>query len=334
MEIRRVQMTGGSSYVLTLPKDWVQSLNLKKKDSLGVLVKENGDLLITGNISGESIHRNKLLEIEPGVDTELFFRSLVGSYIAGYNTIEVKSHGRIPSSIRKTVREFSDQVIGLEPVEESDDRIILRDLFNPLEMPIEKSLKRMYTITRSMHTDSIEAIIKGDAILAEDIIMRDQDIDRLFWLISRQTHIILHGPRISNKKYPPFDQVLHYFLTGRIVERIADHAVLITKSVPHINPEGMTGDISSIVEKALKDAVKAFDQSIEAVFSTDPIKANRIIKSVHLHEDTFHTINQEILILPTETALAIRKISDSIRRVSEYSGDIAEEVINYHAGLG
>ena len=31
MEIRRVQITGGSSYVITLPKEWIRKVNIKKK---------------------------------------------------------------------------------------------------------------------------------------------------------------------------------------------------------------------------------------------------------------------------------------------------------------
>jgi phosphate uptake regulator len=35
MEIRRVQITGGSSYVITLPKEWIRTMNIKKNDQLG-----------------------------------------------------------------------------------------------------------------------------------------------------------------------------------------------------------------------------------------------------------------------------------------------------------
>ena len=47
MEIRRVQLTGRSSYAITLPKEWVKSVNIKKNDPLGVLIHSNGTLLIT-----------------------------------------------------------------------------------------------------------------------------------------------------------------------------------------------------------------------------------------------------------------------------------------------
>lgn len=329
MDIRRVQMTGGSSYVLTLPKDWIQSLQIKKNDPLGVVIKEDGDLLITGNITGEVVQREKVVTVEPGVESETFFRGLVGVYIAGYNTIDIRSKDRITSVIRKTVREFSDQVVGLEPVEENETRILLRDLFNPLEMPFENSLKRMYVITRGMHTDSVDALVSGDTAMAQDIVFRDRDVDRLFWLIARQTNMILQSPRNSERMNTPLAEVMHCFQTGRIIERVADHSVAIAKIIQQLDTSLVSGEAGAAVKAASQEVIQTFDKSIAAFFTHDLKQANRIIESVHLCEDIFHRINAEILLLPTESALYVRKISDSMRRIGEYSADIAEGVINY-----
>ncbi|MFZ1898459.1 AbrB/MazE/SpoVT family DNA-binding domain-containing protein, partial [Methanoregula sp.] len=37
MELRRVQMTGGSSFVVTLPKDWITEMRIKKNDPVGLI---------------------------------------------------------------------------------------------------------------------------------------------------------------------------------------------------------------------------------------------------------------------------------------------------------
>ncbi|GAG48430.1 unnamed protein product, partial [marine sediment metagenome] len=51
MEIRRVQITGGSSYVITLPKEWIKSTNVKKNDPLGLIPQSDGTLLITSKMT-------------------------------------------------------------------------------------------------------------------------------------------------------------------------------------------------------------------------------------------------------------------------------------------
>lgn len=325
-------MTGGSSFVLTLPKAWIQSLHIKKNDPLGVITQNNGDLIITGNITETTSQREKIFDIEAGQDPISFFRSLVGAYIAGYNNIEIRSKNRIPSVIRKTIRNFSDQVIGIEPVEEEDTKILLRDLFNPLEMPFENSIKRMYVITKGMHADAVDALASQDTALAHEVVSRDREVDRLYWLIARQANIILHYPMYGERIQISITQVALFFQTARIIERIADHAVLITKSSQEVNLSQVTEETAIAVKRASEEAMLTFDQSITTFFSHDLKKANRIIESVYLKKDVFHQINDEILLLPTQIALLVRKISDSIRRVEEYSADIAELVINFEMG--
>lgn len=156
MEIRRVQMTGGSSYVITLPKNWVESLHIKKNDPLGVLIQPDGTLMVTKNINGDQIQRVKEISVDHQTEPEFFLRLLIGTYIAGYSAIRITTKDRIPSQIRVKLREFSSMVIGPECVEETDQSILLKDLLNPLEMPFENSLKRMFVIVKGMHHDAIE----------------------------------------------------------------------------------------------------------------------------------------------------------------------------------
>lgn len=322
-------MTGGSSYVLTLPKEWIKSLNIRKNDPVGVIIQADGDLMITGNLTGDQISRTKLIEIEPGMDPHMLFRVLVGVYIAGYNIIEIRSRDRIQSSLRKTIREFSDQVIGLEPVEEQETVVVLRDLFNPLDMPLETSFRRMYAITHGMLTDSAEGLISGDKGLVQDVEFRDRDVDRLFWLVARQTSMILQTPRNTDRMKTTINEVLHYLQTGKIVERVADHGVMLARSIGQIEPEIVGQEIRSGIGDALSEAGKIFDQSVASFFSQDMKKANRVIGSAPPLEDALHQINQKILVLPNDSVMLVRRITDSIRRIGEYSTDIAEQVIDF-----
>jgi phosphate uptake regulator len=50
MQIRRVQFTGGSSYIMTLPKEWIDAQKIKKNDPIGIEEQVDGTLLITKTI--------------------------------------------------------------------------------------------------------------------------------------------------------------------------------------------------------------------------------------------------------------------------------------------
>jgi phosphate uptake regulator len=329
MEIRRVQMTGGSSYVITLPKNWVESLHIKKNDPLGVLIQPDGTLMVTRNINGDQIQRVKEITVDQQTEPDFFLRLLIGTYIAGYSTIRITTKDRIPGQIRVKLREFSSMVIGPECVEETDQSILLKDLLNPLEMPFENSLKRMFVIVKGMHHDAIEALLKDDPALAEDVMDRDNDVDRLFWLIARQTNMIMQNIHLSRKMNTTIVRMLPHFQVGRIMERVGDHGVRIAHNTRKISSSDVGPEISTHIQKASDAAIQAFEKSVEAFFTHDLKKANRMIESIHQLEENYNLINSEILSLPTTVAVPIRNITDSIRRTGEYSADIAENVINY-----
>jgi phosphate uptake regulator len=59
MDIRRVQVTGGASFVVTLPKEWAEAQNIKKNDPVGLIVQPDGTLLVTKKITEDPVQRIK-----------------------------------------------------------------------------------------------------------------------------------------------------------------------------------------------------------------------------------------------------------------------------------
>ena len=322
-------MTGGSSYVLTLPKSWVESLHIQKNDPLGVHVQSDGTLLITRTISDEQVQRMKKLVVDRDTDPGFFLRLLIGTYIAGFTEILITTKERIPGPVRTKIREFSGMVIGPECVEETEQSVLLKALLNPLEMPFENSLKRMFVIVKGMHYDAVEALLTGAHDLAIDVIDRDNDVDRLFWLIARQTNMIMQNTHLSRKMETTIAQMMPYYQVGRIMERVGDHGVRIAHNALKIRPEDVGEDLSAHLQAASTGALRVFERGVEALFTHDPEKANRMIESIHQLEENYALMNQEILSLPTSVAVPVRNMIDSIRRTGEYSADIAENVINY-----
>ncbi len=224
MELRKVQFTGGSSYVLTLPKEWIDAQKIKKNDSLGVEVQPDGTLLITQSTDQEPAQKTKEFDLAGITEPAYLFRLLIGAYISGYTFIVIHSEQRLPPFVREVVRDFTQMTIGQEVIEETDTEIMLKDLLNPAEMPFDNTIRRMFMIVKAMHEDAITAIRSQNQTLANDVTARDNDVDRLHWLIARQTNMILSNASLSRKMNVSPVMALHYFTISRIIERIGDHA--------------------------------------------------------------------------------------------------------------
>ena len=121
MEIRRVQVTGGSSYIITLPKEWVKKTNIQKNDSIGLLAQSDGTLLIMPKMIEKQVQKIKTFKVDDKTDQNFILRQLVGAYIAGFNSIEITSTKRMPSKIRDSIRKFTQITIGPEVIEETDN---------------------------------------------------------------------------------------------------------------------------------------------------------------------------------------------------------------------
>jgi len=329
MEIRRVQMTGGSSYIITLPKEWIKASNIKKNDPIGLLTQSDGTLLITSKMKQEQLYKVKEFDSSKIPKQTFLLRQLIGAYIAGYTSIIVKSSTRITTEVRSVLRTFTQTTIGQEIVEETDNSITLKDLLNPLEMPLDKTIKRMQIIVKGMNEDALRAIKTCDKKLADEIILRDTEVDRLHWLIARQYHMILQNVSLAEKMNITIDLSSTYFLISRIIERIGDHLVRIAQNILFLNNSKQNQKI--IVKIGVADglAIDIFNKSMGAFFRKDIKSSNENIDTVEKLEKLCEEINTLALQQKGIVAISIGYIADSIRRIGEYAEDISETVINY-----
>lgn len=329
MEIRRVQLTGGSSYVLTLPKEWIRASNIKKNDPMGVYVQSDGTLLITPKMTTDYIRKTKTIEIKEPLNSAQLFRQLIASYIAGYTQIQISSKQRLSSTVRTTCRNFTYITIGQEVVEETDNSVILKDLLNPAEMPFDRTIKRMYILVKNMHEDTLKAAISDDTEMLKEIIQRDSEVDRLHWLIARQHNSILQNISLAEKLNTTIDNTFTYFLISRIIERISDHVVKIADNLTKLLPYAKHKDLIDSIMQASSKASDICNKSINSFFRKNINEANNTIETVKNLLKQCEEIDKLALQYESQIAIAIGIIIDSIRRIGEYAADISENVINY-----
>jgi phosphate uptake regulator len=314
---------------MTLPKEWVEAQKIRKNDPLGIEVQPDGTLLVTTAIDKEPAQRVREFDLSGSVEPAYLFRLLIGAYISGYTTIIIRAKDRLPPFVRTVVRSFTQMTIGQEVFGESELAVTLKDLLNPAEMPFANTIRRMFVIVKAMHEDAIAAIRTRNATLAADVTARDNDVDRLHWLIARQTSMILSDTALSKRMGVSPVMAVHYYVISRIIERIGDHAERIMQNALPILLKEIDPEILEKIVKASDLSVGIFDRSIVSLFDADMKKANHNIESLRELETLCDEMNAPVLSQETPDAIALGYIIESIRRAGEYSADISENVINY-----
>ncbi|MFW9822794.1 MAG: PhoU domain-containing protein, partial [Candidatus Thorarchaeota archaeon] len=300
---------------------------IQKNDTLAILSQPDGNLLITPQIENEQVLKTKEIIVDDSYDENFLFRVLIGAYIMGFSSIVLKSSKKFDPSLRDVITSFTQIAIGPEIVEESNNFILIKDLLNPKEMPFEKTIKRMYILVQGMHEDSINALETGRGELAEEVIKRDNDVDRLHWLIGRQSHIVLRDIILCQKMGITLEQASHFHQMSRFLERIGDHASKIAKNVLILIKHNIDENLKEEIKSVSRLSLELLNKSLDAWLQKSIILANENI------EDIKELINStEKISLSTNSnpqiSIAIGYIIESIRRTAEYSGDISEIIIN------
>ena len=332
MEIRKVQITGGLSYIVSLPKQWIRDAKIQKNDPVGLVVQPDGSLLITPKISGESAHLTRVFEVGAATDRTYLLRLLIGAYIAGFAIIRLDSKGRMPPFILQLVREFTQMAIGQEVIGETDTSITIKDLLNPAEMPFENTIRRMHLLARGMQQDAMVAIRGHDAVLADDVIGRDTEVDRLHWLVARQENLIMSDATLARRMDIPVARAAYCFQVSRIIERIADHATRTAHNALLLIDRDIEAATLDRMDEASALALQIFSWSMEAFHTGEIEKANTTLERVRDLEEMTREIDTRVLRFEAVKAIPTGQVADSIRRIGEYSGDICESVINYTVG--
>ena len=324
MEIRKIQLTGKSSYTVSLPKAWATQVGLREQSQVGISTLPDGSLRVTPRESIKPQGRG-IFNIE-GLFENALARQMIAIYIAGYDIFELRA-SQIRSDQRKTIRDMSYRLIGMEVVEETAKSVVIQDLISPNELQIKKSIRRMHLIIEAMHADAIRSLVKNDIDLANDVIIRDRDIDRHYLLVLKRLQAMVKTP-FAKASDINASESLEYYLTAVSLERIADHATKIAHCVLTLTGGSVPSEILDSISEASKLSNDIMQLAMDALAKLDPKLAEKAIETKSSQITVLKRVEAMVLDLEAHAALPLNCIVTSIDRVADYSINIAEVAIN------
>jgi phosphate uptake regulator len=327
MEGRKLQLTGGSTYVVSLPKGWVTAAGLKAGDTVFLETEQDGSVSVRPHPMEKQRIRKKLFEERGDERRDHLLRKLIGAYISGYSLIEIRFKPDMGPFVRRVARDFTRMVIGPEIIEETRDSIVIQDLSDPGELNSEKCLRRMYMTVRAMLEDAMAALRTGDEMLAKDVAQRDQDVDRLYWMVAKQYHAAHLAPLTGSRALA--NGLQNHRIVAKLLERIGDHAERIAQAHPFIAQRGLDPKLAKDLETANNSAIAILDRAFRALVTVDIDEANQAVDARVPHQKLIDGLSHQVAAKKGEELLALASVVDSIGRAAGYATDIAETAINH-----
>src|SRR5213596_1115294 len=304
MEGRKLQLTGGSTYVVSLPKRWVLDAGLKAGDTVFLETEGDGAVSVRPRPADKVPMRRRLFEEKGEERRDHLLRKLIGAYIGGFSFIEIRFPSEMAPFVRKVARDFSHMVIGPEVIEESRNAVVIQDLSDTAELSAEKCLRRMHLIVRAMHEDALDALRTRDDALARDVSQRDQDVDRLYWMVAKQYNLA-HTPGGSAPDSRGKTELHNYRLIAKLFERIGDHAERIARTYSVLSERGLDPKLLKEMDAARESAMAILDKAFFALLTADVDSANEAVDDLDRHQKLIDGLSHHVASRKGEELLAL-----------------------------
>jgi len=332
-ETRKIQFTGKSSYIVSLPKQWITELGLKQGDQIRMIRKGSSTLeLYPPKFESRTQKKeDAVIEIEGEEEASSIVRKLISLYFLGFKTIKVKpKNGRLSVHQRNTVKESVKRMLmGSEIIADSTGGITVQVLVNLLELSVDGAFKRMIHLAKSMSSDAILAAKENNLELAQEVINTDDEVDRFGFYIIRQLKIAIQNEHMLKEMgFRNARNCLGYRLVVKNIERTGDHAAFIAKDLIEFK-KPVKKEILQKLQDMNEFCLSVLDDSCLALFKEDYYQAEKTITKI----DEITKFEKKVRdasksLKGDEEIYRVRRMTENIRRVSEYASDIAEIVLN------
>ena len=322
MQVRRVQEMGGATLLVSLPKDWAKSVSLRKGSTVSIEQASDGGLLIYPFDEASESRPDKEIEIE--YPSKYSNRStpneITAAYLLGYDQIRVKGRHRISINDRSEILSSIKLLIGLEVVEENAFSITTQFLVDKTAVEPSKIFRRISSIVRAMISDTIKQLTSTESYPFESIAQRDDEVDRLHFLLVRLIRTAIREPRTAGKYGLSAIDCLDFRVAASSLETAGDYAVELSNSVPSLKG----------AERALKSRIVQMETLLDSIQVNATLCFSR--KDFELAQKVFEECEMLNQVLrgfresPENVLPGVLHFADTVERIARCQRDIADLV--------
>jgi phosphate uptake regulator len=233
MQTRKVLEMGGGTMLISLPKAWARRNNIVRGAS--VLVEETSPRrLMVSPISGEEEDFRTVLIEYPKENPSYLSNDVTGAYLIGSDVIKIQGKQMITREDRERMKTTIRRLVGLEIMDEDSKSMTLQFLPEPSTLDPEKIVRRMGSLTQGMLRDTGEALSKGEEKMLTLIAERDDEVDRLYFLLVRAIRTATMDPEVAERYNLAPVECLDYRVLASFLESLGDTISEFTKMTPDL----------------------------------------------------------------------------------------------------
>jgi phosphate uptake regulator len=324
METRKVQLSGGTTFTVSLPKGWATEQDISSGSVLYLHPDDDGTLLIEAGHRGESDDRTARLDVST-YDTEMVIEAARSMYLVGVDELVLVDRNGHPDDRVEAAMDLTTKLSGLEILETTDRKLVFRNIMDPASVSIRKSVLRLKLVVLSMHRDAVRAVTGNDPALARQVVARDDEADKLFHLVTRQFQRALEDLQTVEQLDTTRSKLFEQYHAARQFERVGDHATKVARLVVQHTDDLAdidTEEFDRLADRSRRIVERAGDVVLSDV---DARTGYGILEDATELEAAVAELDRELYDREDAAgAYVVGLLLDSVRRTAAYGRNIAE----------
>ncbi|MFH1590801.1 MAG: phosphate uptake regulator PhoU [archaeon] len=220
---RKLIKFGKNSYVISIPKDWIDRNTLGKGDELYLDISPQSITIYPGDPEHDRDEKTLAIPID-GKELPRIHTEIVSAYLLGYTMLTIS--GDSIAKFRKEIKNIIINLAGLEIVEVGKRSIVAKDMLSIKDISLEANLRRIDMTVRMMIS---ECVSKDPKEAYESLFETDMDVNRLVFLVFRMLHSIMEDYTLQRKmKLSIMDIHIYWDLVMRL-EKVGDQSKRIAR---------------------------------------------------------------------------------------------------------
>ncbi len=221
---------GGGTVLISLPKGWATKNGIRKGSA--VAVEELGERKLVVRPIEDVVKKPRDTVVDyPREDVISVINDVTGAYLLGYDVIKVQGKNPITREDRQRLKLTIGRLIGLEIMDEDSKQMTLQFLLERTMLNPERLARRMVSIIDGMLRDAVEGLSIGDRRLLSLVGERDDEVDRLYFLLVRTIRTATGDPEVGERyALTPVD-ILDYRVLASYLESVGDTVAEFTKNL-------------------------------------------------------------------------------------------------------
>lgn len=327
--IRNLQSIKKGSYILTVPKWWVEKHGLEKGSKL--LLNEDGYSLRIYPLENIKKERSVELDFDKIGDMKILRYMILTYYMQGVNRVSIKLGKNVDYKAKQLMRDMRLDMPGSEIVRDDSEYLIYQIPSNVYPESLDEMMIQLHDLAVTAHKESIESILNGDLSLAMDVVNRESEMLRIYRKLIRNITLCSINPAIAEEKgIKSTRELLSYVLASRDLNRIVYHSIYISRHYLSLGDNHIDVKLKKMIKNASDKSIEMQKLAVESFINKDlerVFKVTTIMPKIREIEDELDRLVIKT-VSDVDKAYKLMMIGREIRRIAGFSVAIADAAAN------